>query len=164
MNADTTAATLQTLLDRIAIQDLFTRYYGSLDAADPEGFGKYFIEGAELDVNGIVVHGQREIADLYRRVAADKPPRTGKFRMLLTNAHIEVNGSDATASFLWTQLLNDDVKGPPHLVEQGREFDLLVKRNGQWRITKRVVIADSGLPNLFDATYTPREDYELLRP
>ena len=164
MNADTTAATLQTLLDRIAIQDLFTRYYGSLDTADPEGFGRYFVAGAELDVNGIVVHGQHEIADLYRRVAADKPPRTGKFRMLLTNAHIEVNGNNATASFLWTQLLNDDIKGPPRLIEQGREFDLLVKCNGQWRITKRVVIADSGLPNLFDATYTPREDYKLPAP
>jgi hypothetical protein len=160
-DTDLTAATLQAVLDRLLIHDLFTRYYNSLDAANPEGFGRYFVAGAELDVNGIVVHGQQEIADLYRRVAADKPPRTGTFRMILSNPQIEVDGTTATARFLWTQLLNDSIKGPPQLIEQGREFDRLVKQNGQWRITKRVVIADSGLPNLFDATYTRREDYKL---
>jgi hypothetical protein len=156
-----TSATLLTLLDRMLIQDLFTRYYTSLDGGDPEGFGKYFVAGAQLDVNGIVVHGQQEIADLYRRVAADKPPRTGTFRMILSNPLIEVTGTTATAQFLWTQLLNDSIKGPPQLIEQGREFDRLVKHDGQWRITQRVVIADSGLPDLFDKTYTPRKDYKL---
>ena len=160
-NTDPTAETLQTLLDRILIQDLFTRYYSDLDGSDAEAFGKYFVAGAEFDVNGIVVHGQEEIADLYRRVSADKPPRTGKFRMLLSNPQIEINGTTAIARFLWTQLLNDSIKGPPKLIEQGREFDMLVKRDGEWRITKRVVIADSGLPDLFDKTYTPRENYKL---
>jgi hypothetical protein len=152
---------IQTLLDRIAIQDLFTRYYGSLDAADPQGFGRYFVEGAELDVNGLVARGQQEIAELYRKVGADKPKLTGTFHMLLTNAHIEVSGTTAKASFLWTQILNDQLKGAPRLIEQGREQDLLVKTNGQWRITRRVVTADSGLPDLFDKTYTPREDFRL---
>lgn len=147
------AATLQTLLDRMQIQDLFTRYYSDLDGTDAAAFGKYFVEGAELDVNGIVVHGREGIADLYRRVSEDKPPRTGTFRMLLSNALIEVAGSTATARFLWTQLLNDSLKGPPQLVEQGREFDELVKKDGQWRIARRIVVADSGLPDLFDSTY-----------
>jgi hypothetical protein len=155
---------LQALLDRLQIQDFFTRYYGDLDGTNPEAFGKYFVEDAELDVNGVVVRGQKGIADLYARVRADKPPRTGTFRMILSNALIEVDGSFATARMLWTQVLNDSIKGPPQLVEQGREFDTLEKRNGEWRITKRVVIADSNLPNMFDATYTPREDYELPAP
>jgi hypothetical protein len=150
---------LQALLDRLQIQDLFTRYYSDLDGTNPEAFGKYFVEDAELDVNGMVVRGREAIADLYARVRADKPPRTGTFRMILSNALIEVNGTTATARMLWTQLLNDSIKGPPQLVEQGREFDTLVKRNGEWRITKRVVIADSNMPDMFDATYTPREDY-----
>ena len=156
---DTT--TLQALLDRMLIQDLFTRYYSDLDGTDPEAFGKYFVEDAEFDVNGTVVRGRQAIADLYRRVREDKPPRTGTFRMLLTNPLIEVSGNHATARFVWTQLLNDDLKGPPKLIEQGREFDRLIKRDGEWRITKRVVIADSGLPNLFDKTWSPREDYRL---
>ncbi len=152
-NTNLTAATLQSLFDRLMIQDLFTRYYTDLDGADAAAFGKYFVPGAELDVNGIVVHGQEGIAELYRRVAADKPPRAGTFRMILSNAIINVTGATATARFLWTQLLNDSLKGPPRLIEQGREFDTLVKRDGEWRISRRVVIADSGLPDLFDATY-----------
>jgi hypothetical protein len=153
-NTASTAALLQALLDRQQIQDLFTRYYAGLDGTDPAAFGKYFAPGAELDVNGMVAHGQEEIAELYRRVRADKPPRTGTFRMILSNPLIEVTGTTARAQFLWTQLLNDSLKGPPQLIEQGREFDELVKREGQWRITKRVVIADSGMPNLFDETYS----------
>ena len=160
-DSDLSAATLQTLLDRILILDLFTRYYSDLDGSDAEAFGKYFVPDAQFDVNGIVVHGQQEIADLYRRVSADKPPRTGTFRMLLSNPQIEITGTTATARFLWTQLLNDSIKGPPQLIEQGREFDQLVKRDGEWRITKRVVIADSGLPDLFDQTYSPRKDYKI---
>lgn len=160
-NTDLIELMVQTVLDRMLIQDLFTRYYSGLDGGDADAFGQFFAEGAELDVNGMVAHGEHEIADLYRRVAADKPPRTGTFRMILSNPLIEVAGATATARFLWTQLLNDSIKGPPQLIEQGREFDTLVKRDGQWRITKRVVIADSGLPNLFDETYRPRENYKL---
>lgn len=161
-NADLSEATLQMLVDRMLIEDLFTKYYADLDGSDSEAFGKYFVEGAQFDVNGVVVHGQREIADLYARVKADKPPLEGKFRMLLTNGQIVVTGETATAKFFWTQILNDSISGPPRLIEQGREFDRLVKQDGAWRIAKRVVIADSGLPSLFDETYSPREDYDLL--
>jgi hypothetical protein len=160
-NTDLIAETLRTLLDRQLIQDLFTRYYSDLGGADAAAFGKYFVEEAELDVNAIVVRGPEQIAELYRRVAADKPRRAGTFRMLLSNPQIEVTGTTATASFLWTQLLNDSLKGPPQLIEQGREFDTLVKRGGEWRIKKRVVIADSGMPDLFDETYRPRADARL---
>ena len=63
--------------------------------------------------------------------------------------------------FLWTQTLNDTIKGPPRFIEQGREFDRLKKVDGEWKITKRVVIADSGLPDMFDPTFEPRLDYSI---
>ena len=153
------ATQVQAFVDRQRIEDLFVAYYSGLGGR--EGFGKFFVKDAELDVNGEVVHGWDEIADLYRRVGIDKPKLTGTFRMLLTNPVIEVTGDTATAQFLWTQTLNDTIKGPPRFIEQGREFDELVKQNGEWRIAKRVVIADSGLPDMFDKTYTPRKDYKL---
>ncbi|WP_404713885.1 nuclear transport factor 2 family protein [Sphingomonas sp. MMS24-J13] len=151
----------QALYDRMQIEELFTRYYSGLDAGDPEGFGRYFVEGAELDVNGYVAHGFSEIADLYRAVSADKPRLTGQFRMILSNLVIALDGDTATAQMLWTQTLNDTIKGPPRLIEQGREFDRLTKQDGRWRITKRVVIADSGLPDIFDETYVPRADFRI---
>jgi ketosteroid isomerase-like protein len=149
------------LLDRIEIEELFTRYYGGLGGGSSDVFGQFFVEGAELDVNGLVAHGRAEIAELYRKVAEDKPNLTGTFRMILSNLFIKVDGDTATAQMLWTQTLNDTIKGPPRLIEQGREYDMLVKQDGRWLITKRVVIADSGLPDLMDETYTPRADYRL---
>jgi ketosteroid isomerase-like protein len=155
------ATMLQRVLDRMAIEEVFVRYYSGLGSGDPDGFGGFFAEGAELDVNGVVCRSKEEIATLYRDVAADKPNLTGTFRMLLTNLFIEVNGDTATAQMLWTQTLNDTLKGPPRLIEQGREFDILVKQNGRWKISKRVVIADSGLPDMMDETYLPRADYRV---
>lgn len=160
-NVESMAATLQALMDRTEIEDLFVHYYSGLGGTGPETFKKFYVDDAELDVNGIVVHGYDEISDLYKRVAIDKPNLTGTFRMLFNNPVIHVNGDTATAQFLWTQTLNDTIKGPPRLIEQGREFDKLVKQGGKWRIKKRVVIADSGLPDMMDKTYKPRKDYTL---
>lgn len=156
-----TEAALQLVLDRAAIEEVFVRYYSGLGSGDPEGFGGFFADESELDVNGIVCRSKEEIAKLYRDVAIDKPNLTGTFRMLLTNLFIEIDGDTAKAQMLWTQTLNDTLKGPPRLIEQGREYDLLVRQNGRWKIKKRVVIADSGLPDLMDDTYAPRGDYTL---
>ncbi len=155
------AATVRGLLDRVEIEELFTRYYSGMDVGDPEGFGRYFVEDAHLDVNGYVANGWAEIGALYRAVSADKPRLTGQFRMILSNLVIKLDGDTATAQMLWTQTLNDTIKGPPRLIEQGREFDILVRQGDRWRIAKRVVIADSGLPDIFDETYTPRADYKI---
>ncbi|MGI4880873.1 MAG: hypothetical protein ACRYG4_25695 [Janthinobacterium lividum] len=37
---------------------------------------------------------------------------------------------------------------------------ILVKQNDLWRIRKRVIIADSGLPAFFAKKYTPRKNYD----
>jgi len=152
---------VQNVADRMAIHDLFVRYYSGLGGGKHDWFGAFFEEGAELDVNGIVVHGRDEITKLYAEIAQDKPNLTGTFRMILSNELIEVDGDIATAQMMWTQTLNDTIKAPPRLIEQGREFDTLVKKDGQWKITRRVVIADSNLPDMMDGIYTPRKDFTL---
>jgi uncharacterized protein (TIGR02246 family) len=156
-----------TLADRIAIEDLVTRYYenfGSSDAA--EQFGAYYTEDAVFDVNGIVSTGRAEIEALYTDMGeeGDAPATQGTFHMLISNPVIDVNGDQATAKFLWTGIMNTTVEARPSLYEQGREYDLLVKQDGQWRIKKRVVIADSGLPERFKASYQPRTDYDITAP
>ncbi len=153
--------TVQALIDRMQIEELFVRYYSGLGGGNHDWFGAFFVEGAELDVNGIVVHGRKEIGEIYRKIAIDKPNLTGQFRMILSNMVIELNGDTATAQMMWTQTLNDTIKAPPRLIEQGLEFDKLVKQDGQWRIARRVVIADSNLPDMMDETYTPRRDFSM---
>ena len=153
-----------SLADRIAIEDLVTRYYenfGSTDAA--EEFAAYYTEDAAFDVNGIVSTGREEIEALYADTGddADAPAAQGVFHMMISNPVIQVDGDRATAKFLWTGVMNASLEGRPAIWEQGREYDLLVKQDGEWRIKKRVVIADSGLPERYLATYQPRLRYEI---
>jgi len=153
-----------TLADRIAIEDMVTRYYGNFgkqDAADD--FGAFYTEDAVFDVNGIVSKGRKAIEGFYTASAeeGDAPAAQGTFHMMISNPVIDVNGDTATAEFMWTGVINSGIQDPPRLLEQGREYDLLVRQDGQWRIKKRTVIADSGLPDRYMATYEPRMDYEI---
>jgi ketosteroid isomerase-like protein len=154
------------LADRIAVEDLVTRYYGNFGKTDAaEAFGTYYTEDAVFDVNGIVSTGREEIEKFYADSAqeADAPAAQGAFHMLIGNPVVDVDGDTATASFTWTGIINREIGAPPELLEQGREYDQLVKRDGKWLIKKRVVIADSGLPERYAATYTPRRDYDITK-
>jgi ketosteroid isomerase-like protein len=152
------------LADRIAIEDMVTRYYGNFgkqDAADD--FGAFYTEDAVFDVNGIVSTGREAIEAFYTDTGDDEeaPAALGTFHMMISNPVIDVNGDEATATFFWTGVMNTAIEDRPQLFEQGREYDLLVRQDGEWRIKKRVVIADSGLPERYKATYTPRLDYDI---
>ncbi len=158
------AAAGSELADRIAIEDMVTRYYGNFGRQDAaEDFGAFYTEDAVFDVNGIVSEGREAIEAFYAENAEepDAPAAQGTFHMIISNPVIDVDGDIATASFFWTGVLNTAIQDPPQLLEQGREYDLLVRQDGQWRIKKRVVIADSGLPDRYMATYAPRPDYDI---
>jgi hypothetical protein len=160
-NGSSLEAMVREALDRAQIEEIFVRYYGGMGSGDPGGFGGFFTEDPYLDVNGMIATNKDEITELYRSVAEDKPNLTGQFRMILSNMFIEIDGDRAKAQMLWTQTLNESLKGPPRLIEQGREFDELVRVDGRWKIKRRVVIADSGMPDIMDETYTPRPDFQL---
>jgi hypothetical protein len=151
----------QEMLDRIAIEDMAVAYYAHLGGGEASEFGQYFTEDAVFDVNGEVARGREEIEGLYSGMSEDgsSPGEAGTFHMLLSNPLIEVNGNEATAQFVWTGVLNSEIGEPPRLLEQGREYDRLVKRDGKWLFIHRVVIADSGLPDRFRETYSPRRDF-----
>jgi len=152
-----------TLADRIAIEDLVTRYYENLGGEAAGQFASYYTEDAVFDVNGVISTGREEIEALYAAMDSegDAPAVQGTFHMIISNPIIDVDGDSATAKFLWTGVMNTDVAARPEIYEQGREYDLLVRQNGQWLIRKRTVIADSGLPERFAATYQPRKDYVI---
>jgi hypothetical protein len=157
-------AATQAALDRVAIVDLLSRYYGNFSNAGAD-FTGYYTDDATFDVNGHVAHGRKEIEGIYKGLAStgDSPATRGTFHMLMTNPVVDVNGDSATATLLWTGILNTNVDAPPQFVEQGREYDRLVKKDGKWLIAKRVVIADSGLPDSFKDTYSPRKDYDIAK-
>lgn len=158
--------TEDTLLDRIRIEDMLARYYFDLATGDGHAMSEYYADGAVLDVNGTVATGHEEIRQLYGAGGedsedagsddADSAASSSRAHMLLTNPIIEVDGNTATAWVIWTGVMNDDIKAPPRLFEQGREYSELVKQDGRWLIEKRYISADSGMPDRWDATYEPR--------
>jgi uncharacterized protein (TIGR02246 family) len=155
------ATTEATLLDRIQIEEMIVSYYGEL-GSDRHEFGDYYVEDGVFVLNGLTYKGREAIETLYAGFddVSDNMSR-GRFHMLLTNLQVKVDGDMAIASMIWTGVMNEDLKGEPKLVEQGREYDTLVKRDGVWRFKERVVIADSALPDMFDESYqdyTPSSD------
>lgn len=153
--------TMETLLDRIQIEDVLTRYYYDLSVGKSHELADYFTADAVLDVDGTVATGHAQIAKLYERPeGASSPAATAQRRrghMLLTNPIINVEGDRATAHVIWTGVMNEGIGKPPSLYEQGREYSELRKVNGKWLISKRYISSDSGLPDRFDQTYQPRE-------
>lgn len=150
--------TMETLLDRIQIEDFLTRYYYDLSIGKAHELAEYFTEDAVLDVDNVVAKGHKEIAKLYERPAdAEKPKGYRRGNMMLTNPIINVEGNVATAHLIWTGVMNEGVGKAPSLYEQGREYTELRKVKGKWLISKRYISSDSGLPDKFDATWTPRE-------
>jgi ketosteroid isomerase-like protein len=145
------------LPDRIVIEDMLTEYYVDLAAGKSHDLAKYYTEDAVFDVNGMVSNGREAIEKLYKSVGAGQSEQKGRMHMLLNNPIIKVNGDTATAWMIWTGVANDDIKAPPRLLEQGREYDELVKKEGGWYIKKRYITADSGLPKLWQGTYKPRD-------
>ena len=153
--------TMETLLDRIQIEDFITRYYYDLSVGKAKELAEYFTEDAVLDVDGVVAKGHAEIAKLYTRPeGASAPAATAQRRrgnMMLTNPIINVEGNVATAHVIWTGIMNEGVGKAPSLYEQGREYTELRKVKGKWLISRRFISSDSGLPDRFDATWKPRE-------
>lgn len=154
--------TMETLLDRIQVEDLLTRYYYDLSQGESHALSEYFAEDALLDVDGTIARGREEIEALYARPGAEASGERAAPRpqnhMLLTNPVIEVKGDTAIAHVIWTGVMNQGVGKPPSLTEQGREDTELVKRDGKWLISRRYISSDSGLPDRFDATYEPRNN------
>ena len=153
--AEHPATTLSTLLDRAQIEDMLVDYYAQLGAGRHD-FGAFYVEDGVLDVNGLVAQGKKSIEDLYKKSAEGTPRRPGTFRMLLTNLKIVVNGTSATADVVWTGINSETVKAAPQFIEQGREHDELVKRDGRWYFKHRVITSDGGLPAMYEKTYKQR--------
>jgi hypothetical protein len=153
--------TMKTLLDRIQIEDILTRYYYDLSGNNAHEMSEYFPEDALLDVDGTIAKGHAEIAKLYQsepdpKQAAPAPGR--RMHMLLTNPIITIKGNTATAHVIWTGVMNEGIGKLPQIVEQGREDTELVKKNGKWLIKRRYITADGRMPNRFDRNDKPREN------
>jgi hypothetical protein len=159
-NAADKIVTQETLLDRIQIEDMIVKYYVDMSSGKSHDLALYYTEDAVLDVNGLISKGKEAIEKLYAGLGGggggEAPAFKGAMHMLLNNAIVNVDGITATAWFVWTGFANEDIKGAPKVLEQGTEYDELVKVKGQWFIKKRYITADSGLSAGNWPNYKPR--------
>ena len=151
--AENVQTTQATLLDRIQIEDLISNYYWDMASSGRHNLNEYYVEEAILDVNGIIYKGRVAIQSAYAQT--QESPR-GKLTMLLNNPRIRVNGDTAIAETIWTGIMDDSLRLAPRVYEQGREYTELVKKDGRWFFTKRVITSDAGLTEKYDKTYKPR--------
>jgi ketosteroid isomerase-like protein len=147
VGADATSTTQDTLLDRILIEDLMVDYYTVLTLVeDRHDIGSYFTKDAVLEVNGTVIEGRDAIQKLYDTGRDPRVLPGNTHNMLLNNPRISVDGDTATMDAIWTGVLSNSVTSTPRVLEQGTEHTELVKQDGRWLITKRVIVTQGGLP------------------
>ena len=149
--------TQETLLDRIQIEDILIRYYVDISSGSGHGLAQYYIEDAVFDVNGMIAKGREAISKMYGGLDEENAHIGSRLHMLLNNPIISVDGDTATVWAIWSGVLNADITKPPVIVDQGREYSELVKRDGQWYFKKRYITSDSNLPPVWKDTYKPRK-------
>jgi len=155
--AEDKIVTQETLLDRIQIEDMLIRYYVDISSGSGHNLAKNFTEDAVFDVNGMIASGREAIAKMYGGLDEDNAHVGNRLHMLLNNPIISVDGDTATVWAIWSGVLNEDITKPPVIVDQGREYSELVKRDGRWYFKKRYITSDSNLPPVWKDTYKPRK-------
>jgi uncharacterized protein (TIGR02246 family) len=127
------------LADRVAIADLFTRYCCALDNGEVETVVDCFTPDAVLKSPMIDLTGHAAIRDFVGRFAAQRAAGV-QFRHMVTNIAATMDGDRATATAYLLVLVSQN--GTHRTLPPGRYECDLVKRNGTWRFSRRVVLHD----------------------
>jgi hypothetical protein len=146
---------LTQLVERAAIEDLFNDYYSQFGPNGQHNFISYFTADGRLEVNGLVANGLDEIKAMYAQAGigsegkaqkAEEAVPKGISEMMYTNLKIQLQGDKAVATLLWHSVQSDLLTSAPKVTEYGRERTELVKQDGRWLISKRVILSEGGMP------------------
>lgn len=153
------AARLQAVEDYIAIENTLMRYAAALNTDDADTYVSLFTPDAVFEL-------RRDIDEppflgpfvghdaLRRQWFPDHAPtdagigrKFGPMRHVTTNYEIEIDGNTATVRAFFMEVVSNGANTPPGsrpptIHAMGRYEDELVRRNGQWLFSKRVVITD----------------------
>lgn len=136
----------KTVVNRLQIQDLITRYYNNFGKEDPENFSDFYADDAELILGTRTYKGKDGILAAYGRgpAAANQPPRPPRrqrysFIVTPTNLLIVVHGKTATAQMVFTEYEIEKQGDPLKVTTQGKEWSTFVKVKGQWRYRSRQI-------------------------
>ncbi len=132
----------KTLVDRLQIQDLITRYYDNFGRENAENFADFYANDAELILGDRHFKGRDGIMQAYGRApgqAPRPPPARYSFIVTIGNPLIVVHGETATAQLVYTEYEIEKQGDAPKVTRQGREYGTFVKANGHWRYKTREI-------------------------
>lgn len=138
--------TSKTVVDRLQIQDLITRYYNNFGRENAENFADFYADGAELILGERHFKGKDGILEAYGRGPAKegqppRPPRPPRFSFIVTisNPLIVVNGNSASAELVFTEFEIEKQGDAPKVIVQGKEYARFTKVKGVWRYATRQI-------------------------
>jgi uncharacterized protein (TIGR02246 family) len=130
--------------DRAAIENLIVNYAHVYDALDADGYASIFAEDADFTFGGNTLHGRAAIrgvitSALERRASASANAPAAKTYHIISNTRIEfVSDTEARHRSYW-QVVSRAEGSAPVVANVGYYDDVVVKRNGEWLIQKRVI-------------------------
>lgn len=134
--------------DRALIEDLQARYLFALDFFDLDTYVSTFTKDGVLDIIGYQVKGHdairkaledaRAVFNVSGSKDAQKPyPATGRHN--ITNIVLKIDGDKAVGRAYWFHYGNNNPERRAGVDAYGHYEDELVKVNGQWLFSKRVI-------------------------
>jgi uncharacterized protein (TIGR02246 family) len=129
------------LEDRLAISDLFVRYVGALDVGDVETVVACFAPDATLVSPVAGSHTGHAAIRAFAERFARFHEGGAQLRHMISNLAVEIDGEVARATCYLIVFVTRDSKS--ELLPPGRYECDLVKTDGEWRFTRRVVTHDA---------------------
>jgi ketosteroid isomerase-like protein len=127
--------------DRAQIEDLQARYLFALDFFDLDTYVSTFTEDGVLDIIEYKVKGRdairKAIEDSRAVFDHSNVPTSGRHN--ITNIVIKIDGNKAYGRSYWFHYGNDNPEKKPALDGYGHYEDEMVKVNGKWLFSKRII-------------------------
>lgn len=127
---------LRQLVDRDEIKQVLIRYGRGLDRLDTELTRSCYHDDAIEDHGHFIGH-RDDFIDWANAVTA----RFERTQHAILNHFCDLKGDEAYTE-TYFQFIGV-ASQPPHLMSNGRYIDYFQKRDGEWRIAKRVTIVES---------------------
>lgn len=155
------------LADDLMIKELMARYMFAMDWRNAEDFAATFIEDGILEysqgehhghdaLKGIITNASRNDQQQNENVGTHKPVQRTSIHNIVT----EVDGDYAKAWSYWSAIDNRTKERKPRLVSFGHYEDELVKIDGRWYFSKRVIYSENSNTKHSSSTSPLRHEAE----
>lgn len=172
VHAQDLEARLRAVEDRVEIEQLLMRYAAAYNTRDANAYVAMFTPDAQFELRRRIDEppflGPFKGRDAIRKQwFPDIPPGAptgggnfGAMRHVTTNYEINVKGDTATVRAFFIEVVSNGANippgsKPPTIHAMGRYDDELVRRDGQWLFSRRIVVTDLNTKWEPERTSTP---------